>query len=561
MLVSGRVDKIFLLMLILTCSTWYCAHAQGTSLDAANDVDLGYGWDSALGTKSGGGAVCIDFQPHLGQSSRRWATVGQLEDTNDLYQELGITTQAKLKALFGSGEAKAKFVSQHKVHSEIFILGVHAVVENSADYVAPRSDQIQGVSVTNLLSTASNVGLSAIAPQALNGAIASQLASAVGLKKEYRDLAITDPDGFQRTCGDSYVASIVKGAELAGTVVITGLSAHDQQSVEENFSGNAFGQSASGDVSTIVQNTTTNHTTSVDFQQSGGWGGNLSTGKDEMLAAIRALPDAAANAPWPFRMEVISYDKLSNWPSGQIHRDATPLSEILNRYARLRSILDQILYVDSQKSDYIFEWGVNEPVWTEVITTLRHQLSTLQEQATDCNEGRKCPTLAETNQYLEFPFLTKIPVKKHSFSADDSLRADSATLQSTINKFNADKAQARFQVALIPVAPNWGRGIARLQATDRWNRNVNPIVTQFVREFQAYPAALQEAVSDQRLRKVWRRFCGLNVSDPECVDPDRLQSFSTQIPISGRPISLDTDPPGRPYDDLDSDFVLHYEIN
>src|SRR5262249_39697998 len=159
----------------------------------------------------------------------------------------------------------------------------------------------------------------------------------------------------------------------------------------------------------------------------------------EMLTAITKLPDAAKDAPYPLQMTITGYETVANWPDHiEINLKGQTQNGLIDRYIRLQSIFNQMLYIDSNKDQYLFNWGVDSKRWTDELSAVQKTLQDVKDEVVSCHKNvDNCEMPGTLEQVHIYDFLIGIPIRKGSFPSDRQIRLDASGMDQKLSDFNS----------------------------------------------------------------------------------------------------------------------------
>lgn len=315
-------------------------------------VTLGQGWSSNAVEASP--ARCIVFvkaESHPGQQTRM--DLKEVTSSYQLQRSLDIDASVQYKGIAAQVKGKASFAQDLTLDGSYSNISAYATVDDGRTFVAP-PDADQAERVASLLRDGRTpdevVAALGIDPRALGrryetllpGLVATDIRArqgaadvermnaaaqktaggdpdypgAIVLHPTYAAMAKTDPAGFRRTCGDSYVASISKGGEIVAVFTFATKSRDQQRKIAASMEGSGWGVTASAGMKQKIAELARSSKLTINWFQSGGSGSPLPTDLDSFNSSLTAFPAAVAAAPWNYKIELKTYEKLPNWPHG-----------------------------------------------------------------------------------------------------------------------------------------------------------------------------------------------------------------------------------------------------
>jgi len=204
------------------------------------------------------------------------------------------------------------------------------------------------------------------------------------------------PDQFQRQCGDSFVAAIQQGGELAATYTFMTNSEDQQQQIAASL-GVSYGTpvvsgSATVSVSQAIESSSEKIGTSITYYRSGGSGDPVPTTLDEIDAVTKGFAASVAAKPQPFQMMVMDYKQLPNFPSnGTGMPELTGFQKLAWEYGKAQTLFTTAseIYSDLQSptptSRYLTaRWGYSPNDIARVQQTAGERIRTVVQAASTC---------------------------------------------------------------------------------------------------------------------------------------------------------------------------------
>ena len=306
-------------------------------------VELGQGWNSFAVSKTT--ATCIIFQKaHAQAGQEKTMSMRAVTSRYQLDKELGISASASYKGATGSISGKASYASSVNIETTGTSVAALARVDDGNIYVGiPNAEAVETITEmlangatpdeinTRIGETAATVNqrTANILPDLISSDIVRRHngydlkkinaatgtgAGAIRLAPEFEKLAAEDPQLFRKTCGDSFVATISQGGDLAMVFTFETRSLNKQQEIAASLKGSGWGVTASGDMKSKIQSAAENTTTTMTYHQTGGSGDPIPTNLDELYDKIRTFPEAVQNAPYSYQLQLARYEDLVNWP-------------------------------------------------------------------------------------------------------------------------------------------------------------------------------------------------------------------------------------------------------
>jgi hypothetical protein len=241
-----------------------------------NNQDIGMGFNSDTGLSPG---VALDFElPPPAESSESQADVTIVTSHEELMSTLHMAADVEGRYAFASGGMKADFSKKTGYNSTSTFVVAHMVINNTI-----------------------------------------QRGRNFKLKPELQAMLQT-PDGqqtFKTAFGDAFVRAHLGGGEFYAVMRLTSVDSKTETklavSLQATVQAGVAGGSFKGDLETANSSDNTRSEFSVQYYQKGGLGREESGATldvDEIKARLKAFPDAVKNHPFPYFIEVASYDTI-----------------------------------------------------------------------------------------------------------------------------------------------------------------------------------------------------------------------------------------------------------
>ncbi len=471
-------------------------------------VELGQGWNSYNISKTTG--RCIIFQQAKAQAGQeKTMKLISVSTRYQLDRELDISASASYKGVTGSISGKVDYANNVSLASSATNIVALAYVDNGNILVSPPLAEDQK-KVANLLAegrspTEVNSALGAkdtdlgarmlkILPEitsnkvserhrafdikkinaAVNSGSFGNGAGSIRLSENYRKMAVNEPEKFRKVCGDSYVASISQGGEIAAVLTFETNSISQQKQIATNISGAGWGATAEVSMKERIKKQSKGTKTSISYFQRGGSGDPLPTDIDLLYDSIQKLPNNVSKAPYSYKLELGRYEELENWPeSTTVDRASyTAIDEIVYRASvwrtlneSLRGILDAtnepfgsdgyLLGRGASREKILSLQDIAQNNYEKVNRAIRECLKTANS-ATRCNPSPELGavnssisvlTEQEMNIRSQLPLpIDKIPNPSERLAGADAIREK--IYQLWIHRVNAARCERQYGAAV-----------------------------------------------------------------------------------------------------------------
>lgn len=241
---------------------------------AYNGEDIGMGFNSDSGLAIG---TALDFDEPLPQSGQEAKATAEIITTHEsLMESLGVSAEAQGRYGFASASLKVDFSKNTSYNSVSTFVVAKMVVNNQV--VRGRNFRITD---------------------------------------DARRLLTASPDGFSTAYGDSFVRGQFRGGEYFAVLRITSLDTAVQTDLAVTLQAEINGVVGEGSFNgKYNQHKDEAHSRAelhVVFYQKGGEGKEeigTTTSVDEVKNRLKSLPSAVANHPFPYEIEVATYDTV-----------------------------------------------------------------------------------------------------------------------------------------------------------------------------------------------------------------------------------------------------------
>jgi hypothetical protein len=380
-------------------------HAQPVTVNyPETGVDVGWGWDSEEGIPQPN--VCIEYSIEEDKGQTKYMTMTEVTDTREVMQSMNVSAAASVKTIAYQASGSAKFAKNSKINSfnSNFVLNVS--VDNGVRYATPLPAGSRGEIIDpQMKKSQPDAGAIRLTPHALR------------LAKQ-RDLT-----RFLNFCGDAYVAALYGGARLTAVITVTNSTKEEKNSASTHFSGSGWGAnvkaSASGDTNAKIAR----DRVSMRFYQSGGRDDAIPASKEELMARLGDITRLASDYPAYYRVTLMPYTALSNWPDKEIELDLSELDQLAGLWAQYAAVYEDLEQILESPSKYKILDSSNQYVQlsdTTSIKTLQDQvqvtLNQLRDAAIRCSEPEE-PCEFNQDRYLSpYAYRIQMPLPSNMLS-------------------------------------------------------------------------------------------------------------------------------------------------
>jgi hypothetical protein len=459
-----------------------------------------------------------------------------------------VSAAAQVSFLAGGADAKASYIASHQFSNSTSTISVYATVEQR-QYIAPA-----GISL-NDTGAAPDLGAS----------------GGIELTKAALKLARQNFEKFHKECGDGFIAVLIQGAELTGTISIQDWNQADSSTLQGAAHADAFGANVSATLDSLIKSTTSGHGFSLDFMQVGGSGTTSPTDADSLVAAVKALPSAAKSAPFIFHVIVRDYRTLSNWPTNvSPFQEADQLSRIMTTYWRLDALLNQAHAAQQPyQQPHQFIWSpvaavkppqpVPDPNYLlgfnhqtiQTIRALYDSMNTarlaLAQQAQECyRDSSKCkdPIVSPVDLYK---LAVQLPLKSGQTPTTVDYLNTMASIGALIANFNSTKLSL-YNYATVRFGTTGGtcydrdHFITQMLEAGGYPTNISGPLSAFSAFQVSLPQRLKNEAIDYYVREPAHSRCSVSPLDPDCkLTEADFAKIGEVVALSGTPITTNFD--------------------
>ncbi|MCU7850816.1 MAG: hypothetical protein KZQ80_01240 [Candidatus Thiodiazotropha sp. (ex Monitilora ramsayi)] len=377
-------------------------HAQPVTVDyPETGVDIGWGWDSEQGTPRP--SVCIEFSVDEDQGQTKYMTISEVSDSYELMKSMKVSAAASVKTAIYSASGSAEFASNSKVSgfSSNFLLT--ASVDNGVRYATPMATNSKAkVRDPDKAKDFPDTGEIRLTPEALR------------LAKQ-RSL-----DAFFNRCGDSFVAALYGGARLHSVITVEARSRQDQQSTSAHFTGSGWGANVKASASGKSDAKVNSNKMSMRFFQTGGRKDKIPATKEDLVAKLDTLTTEAGDYPTYYRVSLMPYTALANWPDKPIELATKELDQLAAYFGSYNSLYQDMEYLLEHHDEFQALNPTNntfEALGTSHIESLRliqdqvhHTLSRLRDDAIACSDPEQECHFDETRYLPPYAYRIQLPL-------------------------------------------------------------------------------------------------------------------------------------------------------
>ncbi|MEW8113606.1 MAG: hypothetical protein AB2540_13015 [Candidatus Thiodiazotropha endolucinida] len=378
-------------------------HAQPVSVNyPETGVDVGWGWDSDEGVPQPN--VCIEYSIEEDKGQTKYMTMTEVSDSRQLMQSMNISAAASVKTITYKASGSAKFAKNTKINSFSSNFVLNLSVDNGVRYATPllpgSRGEIKDPETRKTLPDAGSIRLTS---------------EALRLAKK-RDLT-----AFLNYCGDSYVAALYGGARLTAVITVKTSSKKESQEASASFSGSGWGVNVKASANGKKVGSIESKNVSMRFYQSGGRKDRIPASKEDLLTKLDTITTEASDYPAYYRVTLMPYSALANWPERTITLDLSELDQLADYWAAYLKLYEDIEHIlnQSDKFQAINGEGLLIPLSSDedAIKQLKSlqdlvqaDLSRLRDDALQCSMPEDDCRFREERYLSPYAYRTQMPL-------------------------------------------------------------------------------------------------------------------------------------------------------
>lgn len=505
-------------------------------------VALGEGWNSYTDQRSM--SICVQFDRKEVGGQTASVETKRIFEKDSLRKELDVTYSVSASADFGdiggaSITTKTNYLNSSKIDQSKLSLLIKGKVRNGSEFVSPPS-------VGNTID---------LTPQA----------KALLEKQEF--------DEFLKICGDSFVSSIKRGADMYALYQF-----RDKTDAEKNqktvgiFAEGSylgFGGSASSERRKMREQIASQKISNLRYLHHGHRGLRLPADEPSLLSALSSLGSALeAKDAHPYGITTIRYDSLPTWQvrklkTGPILREA--VYAFLYRLRDLQRVVDNIQEAPE-------EYLITEPYELASLANLPYLLETKISEASKILEGcelmrdiynnmeeigdqkAKCQTTQDDVIFSDYPIRLLLPLPKSEqkyFTPPNELKrieSEIANLNKSID-INESFIQEGEELSQEAETIRLKKKIWKLQSKVNLLKSKDPLYDRAIDRFRFWIEEQDKARKEQGLL-----LSGLNKSEKMMLKRDIFCQYGirfddmlcpkekiSQLVVSSYPVSTSQD--------------------
>ncbi|MEW8505612.1 MAG: hypothetical protein AB2598_02840 [Candidatus Thiodiazotropha sp.] len=448
-------------------------HAQAVSVNyPETGVDVGWGWDSEEGVPQPN--VCIEYAIEEDMGQTKYMTMTEVSDSRELMRSMNVSAAASVKTIAYKASGSAKFAKNTKINSfsSNFVLNVS--VDNGVRYATPLLPGSRGgIKDPETRKTLPDAGSIRLTSEAL------RLATK-------RDLT-----PFLNLCGDSYVAALYGGARLTAVISVATSSKQEKTQASTSFSGSGWGVSVKASAKGESVDGISNERISMRFYQSGGRKDKIPATKGDLLAKLDSLTTEASDYPAYYRLTLMPYTALANWPDRSIPLDFTEAEQLADYWAGYRTLYEDLEYIFGQPGKFQVIDGsgqlvplVNEDGAIDRLETVQDQVQAilvrLQEDALRCSMPEEACDFSQELYLSPYAFRIQMPLPVEITEANKTCPCADAEAKGEMEENSASlvdyyiRTPVKSRCLNNPVEP----GCLSNAQIDRWERRVGKVLVE-----------------------------------------------------------------------------------
>jgi hypothetical protein len=396
----------------------------------------------------------------------------------------------------------------------------------------------------------------------------SNAPTGIRLKNKYATMA-ADPKqlaAFRKACGDGFITSYIRGAELLATLSVFDSDDVSSQQLKSSLGVSYFGASGTASLDQILKAESSNHRFALDILQVGGAGDLTPIDEPSLINAVGALKNTALQAPNISEVIVRDYATLPNGAAQlSVPEKPSPLDQIMSMYWRVDATMSQVRATQdafrNPRAAPIQYYSFNEsaPGLDALFDALKVARDKLHDDATTCAKHNQChkPSVGAPAFYA---MAVQLPLPSPGSLTGE--RALQDTLGNGIDnfrfRFDVRKAQLIANVYNIhdPTCYKEDRYLTQKLVAEHFGPDdIRAIYTTTLNYINTVaPAALRDDAVDYYVRQPAQKNCNDIYGDPDCeMDLAKIVATAQNVKLSPGKLHLYLFQPGPggssvPYD-------------
>jgi hypothetical protein len=439
-------------------------------------------------------------------------------DASTYFHQAGIAASAQVKGLVGGAGAIVSYISSQNFLRTSSMVSVQGRTEQR-QYITPAGVTPKEGGATPDLAISQSISLT---PHAL-------------------ELLHKDLSAFRKECGDGFIAVLVEGAELTGSITIQEQSSDSASTTAASLNGTYGPASFDIKMTDAMKQSANSSTFSFSYVESGGSGQVVPTDQAGLTQALSHLPQVAQSAPEPLYVMVRDYSTLPNWPhhGPPLHADADSLSQIMELYWRINAVYQQAIDAEQSPKDamhlrYMMGFDSSTESLDNLIDKIRQVRVQLSSAAIECYEQHSCQTPnASAKDIYALAVQLPLPVPAQTPAAINYF-AQFQSIVGLINNFTTLKLQRVRSVSNIhdPTCYQENHKVTQQFEQEGFPGNIQGPLTQFAALETNLPAQLRQDAVEYYGHEVALRRCADSPTSADCeITLADFQSMGNAIPL------------------------------
>jgi hypothetical protein len=210
----------------------------------------------------------------------------------------------------------------------------------------------------------------------------------IKLADEFEKLARKNPAKFIQQCGDYFVVSIYKGAEINGYLEFHSLKVEESEELSGGIEFKNPSANVSVDAKKLIKKYTDKKKLVMKFFRLGAQGNPLPTNSQELYTALKQLPVDAVNKHVDLRVLLAPYSYTANGRDIGNNSDMSRYTTLVRYYYRLESIDKTIADIlSSDPNSYWMDYDIDIDSLSEAQNEIHEKLDELEKYVEKCTNA------------------------------------------------------------------------------------------------------------------------------------------------------------------------------
>ena len=495
-----------------------------------NGANLGWGWNVLESRPLSAKCVENDKEERAPGLTTSFLS-DEISDKSSAMNRLELSANFKIKAATGKYGGKLSYFSQRTVTAESTNYIAHALVATGARYLAPKNEQLSTFSSNNEMMMAVEEAMSHPELSQLSATSLLQLsAGSVSLAQRWVEKAKQDMAGFQKDfpkeCGQYYIGAIHEAGEILAILTFNTRTQEDKQKITAAMEGSGPIFSGSADAAKTLEKSEEEGRLRIDYFKTGG-SGIIPTNLGELKTAIKSLEEWTTKGAKGYKIVLLPYSDLPNWPEAEISAQAqVDSSPLASAYFQLEAVYEYLRDVNARPDLYTTDWGASRSALLAVQDELRQEVLDMLGAIKSCDATPdNCQVLEKIkSSKSDYDYRVSLPVLTNSFEYDRRWRDQKALFEERDNNLKQkEKTCSNYFDDRRP------RCWAEYQSWKGERDNAKDLYERYTSE---YGEALRRYKEAELIRHVSDERCKFGLGSLGCLTNKEIEDYSNRIPVN-----------------------------